>query len=556
MGSQKAADKTFRGNSFRCRMTFQKAAAVALFSLVAYYTWPTSVAVNVLPTKFITLTAEKPEEYIESPNYPDDYYPNDTQIMYRVEVKLGSRVRQEQARIQVTFEVFLMERSAFCHKDGLDLVDRTGEVRAYCGPQSGRNFLMEDSIIVMRMYTDATGHDRGFRIRVRLYQSPCGGLFRDQRSAFITSPDYPYSYGAHRLCVWRIETRPEMRIKLTFTGWFDIRSDNHETCFMDYIEITRTGSFETDSHRYCGQTRPRTIVSKTNRLELKFVSDCCEEGRGFKVRFDVVPARSVVPPAATDKYVPISCQLAECGTPQMLIPRIVGGMEYYAHKHPWLVAIFDHYSQFICVGSLISHTHVLTAAHCCENQKELRVKTGVHRLTEGPFIRVEYCAMHHAYMKRNLVNDVAVLVLAESVPFNDFQRPICLPIDAEDMAGREGRIAGWGRESYGGRDRQTPKEAAVPFVAQPECAAKYGAIILASNICAGGGMEDACQGDSGGPLMSFWHSPGKVVQIGIVSTGIGCGRKGHPGIYTRTTEYHDFVYNITGQQWCSIRPPK
>lgn len=109
-------------------MTFRDAEKIALLSLVAYYTWVTSVAVNVLPTKFITLTAEKPEEYIESPNYPDDYYPNDTQIMYRVEVKLNSRVRQEQARIQVTFEVFLMERSAFCHKDGVDLVDRTGEV--------------------------------------------------------------------------------------------------------------------------------------------------------------------------------------------------------------------------------------------------------------------------------------------------------------------------------------------------------------------------------------------------------------------------------------------
>ncbi|KAL1486528.1 hypothetical protein MTO96_046921, partial [Rhipicephalus appendiculatus] len=60
-------------------------------------------------------------------------------------------------------------------------------------------------------------------------------------------------------------------------------------------------------------------------------------------------------------------------------------------------------------------------------------------------------------------------------------------------------------------------------------------------------------GDSGGPLMSPVHVPSRVVQMGIVSTGIGCGRKGHPGIYTRVTSYHDFVYNITRQQWCTVQ---
>uniref|UniRef100_G3MLI9 Peptidase S1 domain-containing protein n=1 Tax=Amblyomma maculatum TaxID=34609 RepID=G3MLI9_AMBMU len=457
------------------------------------------------------------------------------------------------ARIQVTFEVFLMERSAFCHKDGLDMVDRTGEVRAYCGPQSGRNFLMEDSVIVMRMYTDKDGRDRGFRIRVRLHQSPCGGLIKDRSSGFITSPDYPYSYGAHRLCVWKIQAPSRMRVKITFTGWFDIRSDDHNTCFMDYLEISRTGDFRTDSHRYCGQTRPKTIVSTTRQVQLKFVSDCCEEGRGFKLRFDIVPTGSVVSPPATDKYIPVKCEYARCGIPQQLIPRIVGGQEYYAHKHPWLVAIFDKYQDFICVGSLISQRHVLTAAHCCDGQKKLTVKTGVHRLTDGLHQDVEQCIMHPEYKKRNLVNDIAVLELSFPILYDEFQKPICLPLDAEDMVGKYGIIAGWGRESYGGRDRETPKEAAVAFVSQPQCMAKYGAIILDSNLCAGGAEEDACQGDSGGPLMSSSHIPGRVLQMGIVSTGIGCGRKGHPGIYTRLTAYHDFVYNITRRPWCTVK---
>ncbi|XP_037518747.1 venom serine protease 34 [Rhipicephalus sanguineus] len=534
-------------------MKFNTAAVAVLFVSVALDSWMLSVAVNVLQSKLITLTKSHTEDYIESPNYPDDYYPQDTQIQYKVEVKMGNEVLQEMARIQVTFEVFLMERSAFCHKDGLDIVDRTGEVRAYCGPQSGRNFLMGDSVILMRMYTDADGRDRGFRIRVRLYQSPCGGLLRVFRSGYITSPDFPYSYGAHRLCVWRIQAMYGMRIKLSFDGYFDIRSDDHDTCFMDYLEISRSGNFQKDSQRYCGQTRPKTIMSTTNRVELKFVTDCCEEGRGFKLRYDIIPSWFVTPTRPTERYQPVPCHTTDCGKPQELLPRIVGGQEYTEHKHPWLVAIFDSYNSFICVGSLVSRSHVLTAAHCCDGQKSLSVKTGVHRLTDGPHQAVHRCHMHPHYRKRNLVNDIALLELTVSVNYNEFQRPICLPLDAKDMVGKDGVIAGWGRESYGGRDRQTPKEANVPFVAQSECTTKYGAIILESNICAGGDVEDACQGDSGGPLMSPVHVPNRVVQMGIVSTGIGCGRKGHPGIYTRVTSYHDFVYNLTRQQWCTVQ---
>ncbi|KAL1444414.1 hypothetical protein MTO96_045529, partial [Rhipicephalus appendiculatus] len=125
-------------------------------------------------------------------------------------------------------------------------------------------------------------------------------------------------------------------------------------------------------------------------------------------------------------------------------------------------------------------------------QKSLSVKTGVHRLTDGRHQAVSRCHMHPHYRKRNLVNDIAVLELTVSVNYNEFQRPICLPLDAKDMVGKDGVIAGWGRESYGGRDRQTPKEANVPFVAQSECTTKYGAIILESNLCAGGDVEDAC----------------------------------------------------------------
>ena len=51
--------------------------------------------------------------------------------------------------------------------------------------------------------------------------------------------------------------------------------------------------------------------------------------------------------------------------------------------------------------------------------------------------------------------------------------------------------------------------------------------------------KDSCQGDSGGPLMNIVKENGKSKYewIGIVSFGVGCGLKGYPGAYTRTSCY-------------------
>ena len=58
-------------------------------------------------------------------------------------------------------------------------------------------------------------------------------------------------------------------------------------------------------------------------------------------------------------------------------------------------------------------------------------------------------------------------------------------------------------------------------------------------MCAGlideGGI-DSCQGDSGGPMFGK-DEAGKPVQVGIVSWGEGCARKGKPGVYTEVSTF-------------------
>jgi len=60
-----------------------------------------------------------------------------------------------------------------------------------------------------------------------------------------------------------------------------------------------------------------------------------------------------------------------------------------------------------------------------------------------------------------------------------------------------------------------------------------------TSMCAGAEGRDACDGDGGGPMVC--EASGQWYQVGIVSFGIGCGRKGVPGVYTKVTAFQPWL---------------
>ena len=64
-----------------------------------------------------------------------------------------------------------------------------------------------------------------------------------------------------------------------------------------------------------------------------------------------------------------------CGESDVVLDRIVGGDNAVKHSIPWQAALTSRGSNFVfCGGTVIDETHIMTAAHCTENNRNLDVR--------------------------------------------------------------------------------------------------------------------------------------------------------------------------------------
>lgn len=120
-------------------------------------------------------------------------------------------------------------------------------------------------------------------------------------------------------------------------------------------------------------------------------------------------------------------------------------------------------------------------------------------------------------------------------------------------AGEYARVSGYGQTSETAGFDEYLRQVDVPIVSMPECRRSYrhanaalaNRLSAMSQICAGelrGGC-DACHGDSGGPL-AVTDKHGNLVQVGIVSFGIGCARAYLPGVYTKVSVFEGWIRDV------------
>ncbi|XP_076120655.1 transmembrane protease serine 3 [Alosa pseudoharengus] len=238
----------------------------------------------------------------------------------------------------------------------------------------------------------------------------------------------------------------------------------------------------------------------------------------------------------------VTLQCQACGSRPRFGARIVGGNVSGEGQFPWQVSLHFH-SEHLCGGSIITHTWVLTAAHCVYGFAYPRLWAVHVGLIDQPVngaqsVAVEKIIYHSRYRPKGLDYDIALMKLANPLTFNGLVEPICLPGFGEEF--QEGRmcwISGWGSQEYEGEPSVSLQGARVPLMSSKVCTQPgvYPGIISPGMICAGylDGGTDSCQGDSGGPLACDVDSVWKLV--GVVSWGEGCADRNKPGVYTRVT---------------------
>lgn len=386
-------------------------------------------------------------------------------------------------------------------------------------------------------------------------QSTCG----TQSPVYVTkgyqgrfaSPYYPQRYRGGHACTWSLKTSSDAIFKL-------ICAPMYVRCNGDFIVVSPSGDpyFQDAKGAICGSGRYETF-SSGNSISVHFHSAYYTTGGGFSCVAQALP-KATPTPAPTPA--PSVC---DCGIQGQ--NRVVGGQPTELSQWPWQVLLADvsqsgDGSQY-CGGTLISSSWVITAAHCTYNREmnTIMVVSGqdnIKQLTSTAQVRkLKRVIQHPGFQRSTVDNDISLLELEEPVTLSSVIRPICLPSRyvSYDFNGQIGVVTGWGTTSFGGKPSNNLLKVNLPILSTSNCKNndKVGSKITSNMFCTYAPDKDACQGDSGGPLNWVSKNTGRTYLVGITSWGVGCASLNTPGVYTKVTNYIDWIQQYTGYL-CSV----
>ncbi|XP_054089936.1 CLIP domain-containing serine protease B4 [Zeugodacus cucurbitae] len=250
--------------------------------------------------------------------------------------------------------------------------------------------------------------------------------------------------------------------------------------------------------------------------------------------------------------------------------------------YPWIsrIAYVNKTSNVVsyrCSGSVVSQSHILTAAHCVINlvsdlqlshvriggvalSPNCTASSSVNCSIASRIYQIAEVRVHPNYDQPKYANDIALVkIVGEASAYT----PICLPPNLsvsvrDQLIGSPGIALGWTADVEG-NDTSSPRVRYLnlPIVNTTECAITYAKfsenfndpiVITPSQLCAQGGpMNDVCRGDSGGPFMDdgssgLINTSGRHTLLGIVAFGpTKCGMSNIPGVYTRVSSYLGWI---------------
>ncbi|KAM3623175.1 uncharacterized protein V6R79_007971 [Siganus canaliculatus] len=578
------SDQIYNSKGFKATFTKSSLPPITTTPGPVPTTVPTTTPTTPDPTTAVTggpiiISGRKGE--INSAGFPNPY-PAHENNTWEISVTSGLLVK-----LQIT-DMSIAGETGQCSEDKLVVTDKYSTLGTHCGNILPPVMVSATNTLTVTFQSDSRLTDRGFSAKWEaVYPEDIAeiqgcGFTSTENTGVIKSQNWPMNYNGNAECMWNIKLSLGKKMTLNFTD-FDLEDKDILTskCYdniMVYDVNTLTGAVLATYGPFCGTTKPSEIVSKGNRLVIRFHADLLTESKGFRAFWTTDPSlpAPTEPPAEPNPWDGVPIDWPACGTPAFppnVLSRIVNGEPARAHSWPWQVSMqvwpesrpepsFSH----TCGGTLIQKNWVLTAAHCfiryADQLQRWRMCLGKHNLTmEEPSeqcFNVSGIYRHEGFKYPDLPTveyDIALVKLDGDVtPTNEISFA-CLPSTEEMLAeGKECYASGWGDETGNSTNpvvAETLNQVALPVVPYDTCKRMdyWWFQVKTSMICCGYTLPDelksVCQGDSGGPLVcrDTLDSPWEV--HGITSFGpIGCIMNKKPSVFTRSSAYIPWIENI------------
>lgn len=214
-----------------------------------------------------------------------------------------------------------------------------------------------------------------------------------------------------------------------------------------------------------------------------------------------------------------------------------------------------------CGGSIISRKYILTVAHCAktrDGKEPTFVRIGDLIFddetddAQPETIEISDIIIYPSYNNRLKYNNIALLRLARDIQFNSYARPACLNTELS-IPVNKAVVTGWNYQEWLGDGNKELSKLTLNLDANEDCTPHYESNrslpkgISIDHICAGSkeGFNGYCVMEGGSPLqINDDKYIGMYKIVGILSFGKACGLQGIPEVYTRVSNYIDWIEAI------------
>merc|ERR1719330_1121874 len=272
----------------------------------------------------------------------------------------------------------------------------------------------------------------------------------DGTEVTIETPNYPENYPNKAKCSWKIGVPADEEVHV-WCETFDLAKGDTLRRKVKGEKLSKlSGTFAEG----WGETIPASKKKRT--LAFQFRSNKKNTAGGFRCQVAIVAPGSGATGSGVATGTGPSEGTCQCGNKGGAANgRIVGGQATEEHEYPWQVGLVTANGRSpFCGGTLISSTHVLTAAHCTQRSaSSTKVLLGEHNINDNDYNRVDVAEIinHPDYDDGTTDNDYAILRLANPVTFTNEVSPACLPADlSATFTGVLATVTGWGTLSSGG----------------------------------------------------------------------------------------------------------